>query len=269
MPELPEVETIRRDLEKALVGKRVVAATLKDARLMDTAQFVQFEKIILEQKWKALERHGKYLWASLENGWRVVFHLRMTGQLIVEKPSNEKRFRLGLLFNHSLQLNFYDQRRFGEVWLLSPEQKSHSATTPGPDALNELNVELFRDMLRGRTTKIQPLLLDQRRLAGVGNIYAQEALFKAHIRPSRAAKRISRGEASVLFDALQQTLRNAIDHRGSTSRNYRDAYGRHGSAQTLHAVYRKGGMPCPRCGGALRSVRIGGRGTVFCPRCQR
>jgi formamidopyrimidine-DNA glycosylase len=111
--------------------------------------------------------------------------------------------------------------------------------------------------------------MDQRFLAGVGNIYAQEALFKAAIRPTRPGYRITRGEAAALYTALRETLLSAIEHRGSTRRDYRDAFGRSGSAQDLHAVYQRGGKPCLKCAGMLRETRVGGRGTVYCPACQR
>jgi len=139
----------------------------------------------------------------------------------------------------------------------------------GPDALNDLQEGDFVRLVKSRTTRIQPLLMDQRTLAGVGNIYAQEALFKAAIRPSRPGNRLTAAEAARLFGTLQETLKTAISHRGSSSRNYRDTKGEEGSAQTLHAVYRKGGKPCTRCGGILRATRVGGRGSVFCPRCQK
>ena len=111
--------------------------------------------------------------------------------------------------------------------------------------------------------------MDQRLIAGIGNIYAQEALFKAAIRPTRAGNRVTLLEASRLYEKLQETLLTAITHRGSSNRNYLDANGEQGSAQTLHAVYRKGGKPCPICGTSLRSTRVGGRGSVFCPQCQK
>jgi formamidopyrimidine-DNA glycosylase len=269
MPELPEVETIRRDLDGALAGRRAVSAALTDARLLTVEAFAQFKKDLLGKRWLRFGRHGKYLWAHLEDGSRIVFHLRMTGQLVIEKPDEAKRPRLALLFDNDRQLSFYDQRRFGEVWMLRADQSWHSATLPGPDALNELELSDFKKILKNRTTRIHALLLDQRRLAGVGNIYSQEALFKALIRPTRPAKRITVQESERLFSSLRQTLLDAIERRGSTSRNYRDAYGQSGSAQTVHAVYGKGGKPCDRCGEKLRSVRVGGRGTVYCSRCQR
>jgi formamidopyrimidine-DNA glycosylase len=269
LPELPEVETIRRDLEKTLLGRRALEAQLQDARLMSANVFTRWRQAVLGQRWTALKRKGKYLLAELENGWHVVFHLRMTGRLVLGELPPPAKFRLAMTFDNGARLSFYDQRRFGEVWTLEPGKTWHTDMPLGPDAFTDLDLSTFQAILRGRTTAIQTLLMDQRRLAGVGNIYAQEALFKALIRPTRAAKRVTKEESVRLYEALVDTLRRAIEHRGSTSRDYRDAYGEPGRAQTLHAVYRKGGAPCPRCEAPLRSARVGGRGTVYCPRCQR
>jgi len=269
MPELPEVETIRRDLEAALTGDSAVAFTVNDRRLMTRQMEERWSKEILGQPWKSFQRTGKYLSVELANQTRLVFHLRMTGQLIVHAEPLPMKARLLICFAGGRALGFYDQRRFGEVWLLRPGEVWRSKNPLGPDALNEMKRDEFIRLVKSRTTRIQPLLMDQRALSGVGNIYAQEALFKAAIRPSRPAWRVTAKEASLLFEALRETLQTAISYRGSSSRNYRDANGEEGAAQTLHAVYRKGGKPCPRCQSILRAARVGGRGSVYCPQCQK
>ncbi len=268
MPELPEVETIRRDLERTLKGRSLSGLDVLDTRLMPTAEIERWNKHAIGCTWDIFQRRGKYLVVQLSNGYRVVFHLRMTGQLVVntERPP---KYRMRLQFDRDHDLTFIDQRRFGEVWLLGSDQAWPSKTQLGPDALTELDESTFQNLMKGRSTRIQSLLMDQSAISGVGNIYAQEALFKACIRPSRRSGRLTRGEAARLYLSLQQTLLQAIEHRGSTARNYRDAYGRAGSAQFLHSVYRKGGRPCPRCQSVLRSARVGGRGTVFCSKCQK
>ena len=271
MPELPEVETIRRDLEKTLAGDHAVSVEVFDRRLMSPREEARWNEILPGQAWQSFKRKGKYLWVELANQWRVGFHLRMTGQLIVRAHSRARleHPRMMIRFASGKSLAFHDQRRFGEVWLLAPSNPWHSKTPLGPDALTELRRDEFVRIVKKRTTRIHPLLMNQRLLSGVGNIYAQEALFKAAIRPTRPGCRVTRLEASRLFETLQETLQTAITHRGSSSRNYRDAYGKVGSAQTLHSVYRKGGKPCPCCQGSLRATRVGGRGAVFCPQCQR
>ncbi len=269
MPELPEVETIRRDLEDLILHRTIHSLDVQDARLMNQRDVKRWREVIVGTKLSGFKRKGKYLLMILSNDYQVVVHLRMTGQLIVSDstPSTKPRWLLELSGDKFLGL--YDQRRFAEVWLLSPSETLREDNPLGPDALTELNLERLAAALRGRTTPVHTLLMDQRRVAGIGNIYAQEALFKAAIRPTRASRRLSVAERSKLLDALKETLETAITHRGSTSRNYRDATGSSGSAQTLHNVYRKAGKPCPLCRMILRGIRVGGRGSVFCPRCQK
>jgi formamidopyrimidine-DNA glycosylase len=280
MPELPEVETIRRDLEPHLSGHHVLRLEVKDRRLLSAAQEKKLRDVLIGQVWKALGRKGKYLIAGLGNGWEIIFHLRMTGQLVLENASGRQRvgilerplgsqYRMLLEFDHGMGLAFYDQRRFGEVFMRSPEGVWPGKTVLGPDPLDNLSRDAFIGMVKGKTTRIKPLLMDQSFLAGVGNIYAQEALFKAAIRPSRSGRKLTRDEAGLLYESLRETLLNAIERRGSTSRNYRDAFGQSGSAQDLHAVYNRGGKPCLKCSASLRETRLGGRGTVYCPQCQR
>lgn len=269
MPELPEVETIRRDLEELLAGERVVRVQVNDKRFLSARGETLWSERLRGQRLTSFGRKGKYLWLTFSNQWRLVLHLRMTGQLIVGAHPSKALPRLKLTFKSRKTLSLYDQRRFAEGWLLSPQDELRSENPLGPDALDELSADQFQMTLKGRTTAIQPLLLDQRRIAGIGNIYAQEALFKAWIRPTRPSRRITGQESALLFTALRETLENAIVHRGSSSRNYTDGWGKRGSAQTLHAVYQKGGQPCSRCQTILRKVRVGGRGSVFCPRCQK
>ena len=269
MPELPEVETIRRDLEKALAGDQAVSVEVFDRRLMSCREEERWNEILPGQTWQSFKRKGKYLWVELANQWRVGFHLRMTGQLIVHSDGLAPGARIIISFAGGKSLGFHDLRRFGEVWLLAPSDPWPSKNLLGPDALTELRCGEFVKIVKKRTTRIHPLLMDQHLMSGIGNIYAQEALFKAAIRPTRPGCRVTKLEASRLFETLQETLQTAITHRGSSNRNYRDAYGEQGSAQMLHSVYRKGGKPCPRCHGSLRATRVGGRGAVFCPQCQR
>ncbi len=270
MPELPEVETIRHDLDAALRGRRVSGCDVFDQRLLSKKRQASFADSLRGKCWTAIERQGKYLVVQLEDRSRLVFHLRMTGQLLINVTSFDNRSpRMTLTFDNGCTLSFYDQRRFGEVWWIAPGQSHRSLEALGPDPLTQLSADQFLRLVKSKTTRIQPLLMDQHLIAGVGNIYAQEALFRAGVRPTRSSCRISREESQRLFDALKATLQEAIQHRGSTSRNYRDPYGQSGTAQLTHAVYRRGGEPCPRCQQSLRPARVGGRGTVYCAVCQR
>jgi len=269
MPELPEVETIRRDLAGRLLGQSVQSLKVLDSLLMKPATARHFEDRVVGKPWTAIKRHGKYLWVELQDSWRILFHLRMTGQLVLGKQPGIGRCRLVMNFSNGEMLSFYDQRRFGEVRLLTPGDQQLSAGPLGPDALEGLTRDMFVRLMKHRTTKLHPLLLDQKVLAGVGNIYSQEALFRANLRPSKQARQLSETQSVTLFESLQNVLRQALELRGTSSRNYRDAMGQEGAAQTLHAVYRRGGKPCPRCETTLRVIRLGGRGTVYCPECQR
>jgi formamidopyrimidine-DNA glycosylase len=266
---LPEVETIRRDLATHLAGRTISDFRVRDQRLVSSSRAAGWKDQIVGQRCEAFERLGKYLSIRLTGGSTLVLHLRMTGQLVIGVAAGDSAWRAWFEFDDGQTLGFLDQRRFGELWLLRRGEAWPAKHTPGPDALTQLEREFFVEGLKRRSTRIQPLMMDQSFISGIGNIYAQEALFKALIRPSRPAKRVRTDEAHRLFDALQETLLAAIAHRGSSSRNYRDAWGAPGSAQSLHAVYRKGGGPCPRCGILLKAARIGGRGSVYCPRCQK
>jgi formamidopyrimidine-DNA glycosylase len=267
MPELPEIETIRRGLERELKGQCISAITVQDRRLLSKAAEAQWQDRLPGRSLQSFRRKGKYLDILLSDGWRIAFHMRMTGQLIIHNQS-EQHLRLRITFHEGSQLDLVDQRRFAEVWLLSPTDPWPSRQPLGPDALEEATAAMFVAALRQKHSPVQSALLDQRLMAGVGNIYAQEALFQAGIRPTRKGYRISRQEAERLFAQVQKTLWRAIETGGSTSRNYRNAYGDSGSAQDWHAVYQKEGKPCQRCKGVLKAVRVGGRGTVYCPECQ-
>src|SRR5262245_45334699 len=190
MPELPEVETIRLDLQASLQNDRATSFEVFDRRLMSPKTAAGIAAAVIGKVWTGFHRKGKYLWAELEDGSRIVFHLRMTGQLIVHPspsplPSRGERAsaardagsRLLIRFKSGKSLGFYDQRRFGEIWYLKSGDPWRSRNPLGPDALAELNEKDFVRLVKGKTTRIQPLLMDQRAIAGVGNIYAQEALF--------------------------------------------------------------------------------------------
>lgn len=271
MPELPEVETIRRGLAQELNGAVIARFEVQDTRLLKSAAAKRMHERLAGRRLTDFQRVGKYLALVLDSGDRFVVHLRMTGQLLVSRSlsfdDKKIKTRFTLSFSDGRTLSFVDQRRFGEVWLLGPRDPWPSREPLGPDAL-EMTLAHFAQSLRQKKSPIQAALLDQTVIAGVGNIYAQEALFLSKIRPSRKAHRLSAAQAAALHDALLVILKNAITARGSTSRNYRDVYGEEGAAQLAHAVYQKTGEPCPRCRTLLRGIRIGGRGTVFCPGCQ-
>jgi formamidopyrimidine-DNA glycosylase len=268
MPELPEVETIRRGLAQELKKAVIERFEVRDPRLLKPATVTAWQRRMAGRHLTAFQRHGKYLEIVLDSKDRFFVHLRMTGQLLICTAANVPTlWRMRLQFIGGRSLYFVDQRRFGEVWLLGPQDPGPSRHPLGPDAL-DLSLLTFKTALKQKKSPIQAVLLDQGVLAGVGNIYAQEALFLSRIRPARKTDRLTMAEITALHDALQKTLHAAIAARGSSSRNYRDVHGQEGLAQMAHAVYRKTGRPCTRCKTLLRGARVGGRGTVYCPKCQ-
>ena len=268
MPELPEVETIRRGLEKELKDAIITGFEVRDRRLLSRAHEKKWLPRLTGQSLRRFHRHGKYLEIGLENTDRFIVHLRMTGQLLISTSAEiAAKPRFILTFHDGRALTFVDQRRFGEVWLLKSGDAGPSRAPLGPDAL-DITLADFKTGLRAKTGPIQAVLLDQSVLAGIGNIYAQEALFLAKIRPTRKTQRLKAPDLDTLHTALAATLAAAIQARGSSSRNYRDVYGEEGAAQIAHAVYQKAGRPCIRCHTSLRGVRVGGRSSVYCPTCQ-
>ncbi|MDX9911669.1 MAG: bifunctional DNA-formamidopyrimidine glycosylase/DNA-(apurinic or apyrimidinic site) lyase [Phycisphaerales bacterium] len=299
MPELPEVETLRRSLEPALLGARVdrvlifrrdVIVTSDDPPGGFSRQRTSHRPAPLELRTllegatiDALLRHGKEIAISTRDGRALRVHLGMTGQLRTRAHANTQRttpdeppaphehvrWTLRRAGERPVQLSFIDPRRFGGVWT-SPTRDDLLArwAALGPDAVSITPSDLAKRLSRSRRP-IKAALLDQGVLAGVGNIYADEALFIARIAPRRLASRLTPREINALADAIRQTLAQAIQARGSTLRDFADAEGNAGYAQLAHAVYGRGGEPCVRCGARLRSAVIAQRTTVWCPACQR
>lgn len=286
MPELPEVECVRRSLQAAISGGFVAGATLlrrdicesRDAqgRLVRT----RAEHLLSGSTIDRVERLGKQLALIAANGRVLCVHLGMTGQLLVRRersgesdvPRDHVHARWAIRRNGGSGeacVIFRDPRRFGGLWTFeSLDQLKRSRwRLLGPDALT-IRAEELHEALRDRTCSIKAALLDQGTLAGVGNIYADEALFSAGISPGMCAGRIHAEQVTTLASHIRETLALAIESGGSTLRDYRDASGSRGTFQHRHAVYGRAGEPCLRCGGALRRATIAQRTTVYCPACQ-
>jgi formamidopyrimidine-DNA glycosylase len=274
VPELPEVETVRRTLTPALVGRRIARAVLHRADFCQTSggKPCRPRELLQGMRVAALERHGKQLALIAAEGPVLVAQLGMTGQLTVTAagagitPSDHIHAQW-LLDSGSL-LRFRDPRRFGGLSALpSVDSLRERWAAMGPDGLRVTGAELADRAGRSRRS-IKVVLLDQEVVAGVGNIYADEALFLARINPLRAAATLRPAEWELLADAIHRTLTAAVAAGGSTLRDYMDALGMPGRAQAHHAVYGRGGEPCLACGRGLKGVRLGGRATVYCPGCQ-
>jgi formamidopyrimidine-DNA glycosylase len=266
MPELPEVETIARDLALRISGRSIAAVRVHWPRSVDhrglNAASIEGDTIV------NVRRLGKYVIMDLASGRSAAVHLRMTGRLIVDPPKALPYTRIALEFAGGGSLVLADARKFGRLRII--EGDPAVALQIGIDPFDAaLTPEHLRALLRGRTTKIKTWLLDQRRLAGVGNIYACEALFYAGIRPTRRAGKLGPTERVRLLASLRKVMRKAISYRGSSVDDYVDGEGKPGEFQKKLAVYGRGGLPCRRCRASIRRVVLAQRGTFFCPLCQQ
>lgn len=273
MPELPEVEVIRRALQPHVVGKRIASASVIEPRLTrrrGTPQTVAHA--VRGQRVVALRRRGKFFLFDLgENS--LIVHLGMTGQLLWWQDAGmarrDKHTHACLRFSGGGILAYRDARKFGEVFVL-PTASVESTLKVGPEPLDsEFTAAVLTRICGSSEVRIKSLLLDQRRIAGVGNIYADEALFRAGVRPTRRASTLRPDECRALWKSIRDVLRAGIRHGGSSISDYRDPYGEPGRFAALHRVYQRHTMPCGRCGTAIVRIVIGQRGTHFCPKCQR
>ncbi|MEM1330351.1 MAG: bifunctional DNA-formamidopyrimidine glycosylase/DNA-(apurinic or apyrimidinic site) lyase [Planctomycetota bacterium] len=288
MPELPEVESTRRSLARAIQGRRVRAVEVfrRDvvvapgdpeggfSRQRKAAKPVPLTDDMLLRSARFVEpaRRGKQLALVANDGRAIVVHLGMTGAVLVRTKDVQARSpheHVRWLLDDGSVMVFDDARRFGGLWVVpSADALRARWETLGPDALG-ITADALRHELARRRTPIKAALLDQRVLAGVGNIYADESLFRAGIRPDREARGLSRPRIERLAQAIRDVLHNAVRAGGSTLRDFRDADGRPGSYRASHAVYGRGGEQCPSCGARLRTGSCAQRTTVWCGRCQR
>jgi formamidopyrimidine-DNA glycosylase len=274
LPELPEVETVAAGLRPDLEGRRVLDVDLRFPGMVRYPDPRHFAARLRGRRIGVVSRRGKYLLLGLDDGQVLVVHLGMTGQLRCVAASVPEPDHLHAVFalDDGRQLRYRDPRRFGRLLLGTEEELLAERAMPhlGPEPLDEhfTAADLYR-RLHVRRAPIKALLLDQRIVAGVGNIYADEACFRARVRPERAAGTLSRPAVGRLRQALTDVIREAIANRGSTIIDYRDAWGEIGGNQERLLVYGRAGEPCVRCGRPLRQARIGGRTTVYCRWCQR
>jgi len=272
VPELPEVEVVRRRLLTCLPGLVVRDVRVHDATVCDLPED-ELRRTIAGRRVLGLRRRGKYLMIDLGEpvaaGRLLVVHLRMTGQLLFRPEPRGRPARFVITFDPSTELHFYDMRRFGRLWSLDPRDEEAFFAALGPEPFSAaFDVAYLRRALAERRAPLKAFLLDQRRIAGVGNIYADEALFRARLNPLRAAGTVGPREAQRLHAALLETLQAGIDHEGSSIESFIDPAGRRGSFQEILNVYQRTGEPCRVCGTAIERVVVGGRGTHYCPRCQ-
>lgn len=272
MPELPEVETIRRDLQPLVLGRTVTEAWVSPnaPKLVQLISPEEFCRLLAGRRIEEVSRRGKYLTFVLDRGLMWVVHLRMTGRLqhraggCPPHPHLRATFRL----DDGTWLCYADLRKLGTMWLVDDWSLVHRGL--GPEPLEEaFDHAAFHAVLKRRGAPIKSVLLDQTVIAGIGNIYADEALFAARIHPKTAAKALSSRAASRLHAAARDVLHAALGDRGSSFQDYVDAAGNAGGHQLKVKVFRRTGEPCYVCGTEIQRIKLGGRSTHFCPSCQK
>ena len=276
MPELPEVETIRQRLIKgfdkspSILNQKISQAKVFWLGSLSEPDFLTFNALLPGQQVLDVQRRAKYLDILLDD-WHLIVHLRMSGDLYMEPSDtseenafrNRKHDRLWLEFESGWRLVFNDLRKFGKVWLLADPTKLFEKLGPEPFDEN-LNAERFFEMLKGRSRQLKPTLLDQHFIAGIGNIYSDEALFKAKLHPLRTTDSLDFEDAKRLLIAIRQVLTQGIDQKGASI----DWVYRGGDFQNYFQVYQQNGNPCPVCGHPIEKIKVAQRGTHLCPNCQ-
>jgi formamidopyrimidine-DNA glycosylase len=294
MPELPEVETVRRQLEPEVLGRRIEQAEVLDERWTRPEPPAATEEALEGRTVEAVDRRGKYLIVRLDDGSALVMHLRMTGNLLIQPAGSDlvadlmeaerfggprlyesrpeaRHLRARLTLDDGSELWFTDARRFGHgVVLRGGEIDGYLASRLGVEPLSEeLTPEGLLELAADRRAPLKSFLLNQTRVAGIGNIYADEALFRARLHPLSPAGSMRLEHAEELRDGIVDALELALSKRGSSIDDYRDARGERGSMQDEFLVHTREGEPCLRCGESIRRIVVSGRSTYFCPSCQR
>lgn len=275
MPELPEVETIKRELEKVVVNKKIIDVIINNAKVIREPKKEEFVKELKNVTIKEIIRRGKLLIFNLSSGKSLTIHLKMTGQLIY--PSHQKLgggvnpgkiSRVSFRFSDNTLLDFNDSRLFGELRIVNNWQDLKFIKELGPEPF-ELTSDKFSEILKNKKTKIKVLITDQKIISGIGNLYASEILFRAKIDPRRSAKSLSQKETEILFAEIKKVLSEAIRYGGSSVDQYVRVSGKPGEYVKYHRVYDRKDEPCYKCKGKVKRISLGGRGTYFCPSCQK
>ncbi|MFW5888552.1 MAG: bifunctional DNA-formamidopyrimidine glycosylase/DNA-(apurinic or apyrimidinic site) lyase [Patescibacteria group bacterium] len=294
MPELPEVETIRKDLERKLPSKVIKDVKVGKERMVKGKTPQEFKNALIDKSIRSLKRKGKLLMIELSDGSFLLIHLKMSGQLIYKDrkeliagghslkehgslseaiggmPPNKYTHIIFEFLDGSF-LYFNDMRQFGYVKLADKKETEGIEREQGADPLSDrFTAEYFRKATRKRKAAVKQVLMDQSVIAGIGNIYADEILFEAGVRPDRPATEIKKEEAQKIVKATQKILKQAVRHRGTTFSDYTDAQGDKGNYSSYLKIYgRKEGEKCYKCGGSIRVIKVNNRGTRYCPKCQK
>ncbi len=279
MPELPEVETIRLGLEKYLVGHKILDVEVKVPKL-----FQGDPKDVIGSKVQKVRRFGKGLVIDLSNGNSLAIHIKLTGQLIFRDPKtkdlplSKKVGTVPSKFTHVVftldkkaHLYYNDLRRFGWIKVVKTDEVQNLPffKSMGPEPFKDLTLEFFKKVISSSSLAIKPLIMDQKRIGGIGNIYANDALYFAKIDPKRSAKSLSLTETKKLFDAVHSVMKKGMKYGGSSELTYVNVLGQEGEYQRHTLVYGRQGDVCERCGGRIKKYFLGGRGTYWCENCQK
>ena len=270
MPELPEVETVRRRIAPLLEGRTLDSVEISDARLTRPLDPVEVARELEGERVSVVDRRGKYLIVRFESGRALLIHLRMTGSVLEGEHDADAHRRAVVRLDDGSHVSYRDVRRFGTWLLLEPDEvTSYVDSKVGPEPLAEAyKAKHLGEKLAKRKAPIKAAILDQRTVAGVGNIYADEALWRSRIHPLLPANELDADRVKALHRAIRKVLELGIARQGSTLRDYRTPSGESGGMQHEFKVYGRDGEPCERCGTPIDKIRVGGRGTWYCPRCQ-
>ena len=275
MPELPEVETIKNDLEPLLVGRRFTEVAVGDDTAVQKPSVEVFRSGLIGRSIVGLGRRGKFLIFRLDNGRVLIVHLRMTGNLLateacrrLPKELANARVRAVFRFDDGSTLSFIDRRRMGRMWLVADQEEVVGKL--GPEPLSpDFTVDVLAELMARHRAPIKAVLCDQGIVAGVGNMYADEALFESRIHPLTPAADLSRAKVKRLYSAIRGILTTAITNKGASVDTYFRPDGNRGAAHYEFKVAHRLGETCPVCGGPIERIRVRGRGTYFCSKCQR
>ena len=273
MPELPEVETVRKGLERLIVGKTIDHMTVLWPRIIEQPDVEIFEKKLVGQTIQKMERRGKFLIFKMTN-YDLISHLRMEGKYEIHHPIDEKNKHTHVIFSFTdgTELRYLDVRKFGRMALVDQNQsaKYKGILLLGPEPIpEEFKLSEFCTAVKKHKKAIKPLLLDQRLVTGLGNIYVDEVLWKAKIYPEQPANSLEDKEIKHLYYAIIDVLAQAVEAGGTTIRTYLNALGEAGKFQLSLNVYGQTDKPCPRCGTPIKKMKVAQRGTHFCPKCQK
>lgn len=271
MPELPEVETIKEDLRELVVGARVERTEVLDRSLVEHTSVEDFERRMSGVEIVGASRRAKHLVVELSSGDSLVFQLKIGGQLLLVPPVEEPTTNLMLVLHldGGRRVFLRDETGYTRAQIYSAEELGERFADLGPEPFSEAFTSGYlKEKVGSRRAQIKPLLLDQKIVSGIGNIYVDELLFDAKVHPRRKANSLSDGEWEGIYEAILMNLREGISHRGTTFSLYRDVLGRKGSHQDYLKVFLRGGEDCPRCGVKIVKEKVGGRATFLCPACQ-